>query len=86
MIEVEYTATFIKMVQRLEKDLREDVYERVEGLRDPKNHARLKVHALHGALKGFYGFSVNYKLRIVFEKKSSKKFLLHFVGGHEIYD
>ncbi len=86
MIDILFTEKFIKMVRELESSLRDDVYARVNELRDEKNHQQFKVHKLHGKYKNFYGFSVNYRIRIVFEKLSSKKFLLHIVGGHEIYE
>jgi mRNA-degrading endonuclease YafQ of YafQ-DinJ toxin-antitoxin module len=86
MIEVQYSATFIKMVRRLEANLRDDVYSRVEDLKDPQSHLRLKIHKLHGRMQGLYGFSVNHNIRIVFEKVTARTYLLHIVGGHEIYE
>jgi mRNA-degrading endonuclease YafQ of YafQ-DinJ toxin-antitoxin module len=74
------------MVHALDNPLRDDVYASVDQLKDEKNHPRLKVHKLHGKFKQFYGFSVNYKIRIVFEKLTPRKYLLHIVGGHEIYE
>ena len=74
------------MVHALDKPLRDDVYARVVELKNEKNHERLNVHKLHGKLKAFYGFFVNYQARIVFEKINPKKYLLHIVGGREIYE
>ena len=86
MIEVVFTEKFIKMVHALEKPLRDDVYASVAELQDVKNHQKLKMHKLHGKFKNLYGFSVNYKIRVVCEKLSARKYLMHIVGGHEIYE
>ncbi|MBI5742495.1 MAG: hypothetical protein HZA25_01490 [Candidatus Niyogibacteria bacterium] len=53
----------------------------------PENHHALKVHKLQGRLKGLLSFSVNYRVRIVFEYiEGGKSALFLTVGDHEIYD
>jgi plasmid maintenance system killer protein len=49
------------------------------------NHSSLKVHKLNGPLKGSYSFSVNYKIRIIFQYVSKKEVVLLTVGDHKIY-
>ena len=79
-----YTPRFIKMVRSLSKDLQEEVYEKVELFRDPAHHVGLKVHKLQGSMKGLSSFSVNYRIRIVFERVQDGV-ILHAVGDHDVY-
>lgn len=74
------------MVRNLEKGLRDDIYEKITMLSDESQHVRLKVHKLHGRMNGLYSFSVNYKMRVVFEKTSKKTYLCHIVGDHSLYE
>ena len=85
MIEVNYKPSFIKKFDALEKDLQNEILEKIELFKDNKNHEQLKVHRLHGQLKDKYSFSVNYKFRIVFSYISKKEIVLLTVGDHEIY-
>jgi hypothetical protein len=47
MIEVNYKPTFIKAFDDLENDLQNEIIEKTELLKEPKNHSQLKVHKLH---------------------------------------
>jgi mRNA-degrading endonuclease YafQ of YafQ-DinJ toxin-antitoxin module len=86
MIDVLYTQPFIKEFNSLEKDLQDEVYEKIESFKDGRNHPQLKVHKLKGRLKNKYSFSVNYKIRIVFEYTLSKKEVaLLSIGDHNVY-
>lgn len=85
MIRVAYKATFIRQFDNLDVSLQEEVLEKIEQFKNPVNHLQLKVHKLHGQLKDFYSFSVNYRFRIVFEYLSSNEMVLLAVGDHEVY-
>ncbi len=65
--------------------LQDEVIEKIELFKNVDNHQRLEVHKLKGRLKKFYGFSVNYRDRIVFEYMSENEVALLAVGDHEIY-
>ncbi len=82
---VGYSPRFAKKYKSFEKNLRSEVKEKIELLKDAKNHKYLKVHKLHGVLRGCYSFSVNYKIRAVFEYISKEKILLLGVGDHDVY-
>ncbi|MBU1126539.1 MAG: type II toxin-antitoxin system mRNA interferase toxin, RelE/StbE family [Patescibacteria group bacterium] len=69
-------------------ELKEEAMEKIELLRDVKNHKQIKVHKLGGRLKGRYSFSVNFKTRIVFRYLNTKKpqeVLLTAIGDHDVY-
>jgi plasmid maintenance system killer protein len=70
----------------LDAALQEEAIEKIELLREPKNHQLLKVHKLHGHLAGRYSFSINYKTRIVFEYVSKTEVALLSIGDHDIYN
>jgi mRNA-degrading endonuclease YafQ of YafQ-DinJ toxin-antitoxin module len=81
-----YSKRFLSAFRKLEQDLQEEILEKVELLKEPKNHKRLKVHKLSGALKDVMSFSVNYRIRITFTYVSKKTIAIHTVGTHdEVY-
>lgn len=86
MLVVSYKPSFIRKFQRLEDGLRREILEKIELLKDSGNHRILRVHKLHGPLAGLFSFSINYKIRIVFEYLSKKEVVILSVGDHEIYD
>lgn len=85
-MKIGFSAKFIKIFNSLPKELAEEVYEKVNLFRNEKNHKILKVHKLHGKLKTKYGFSVNYKVRIIFEYAEKDKAIMLAIGGHELYN
>ena len=85
MLKISYTPSFVKQFASLEYDLQEEVLEKKEILKDPKNHKQLKVHKLKGYLKGRYSFSVNYKTRIIFSYLSKNEVIFLAIGDHGIY-
>ena len=85
VIEVNYKPTFIRKLNRLEKELQEEALQKIELFRNTENHKTLKVHKLHGELSYSYSFSVNYKTRIVFEYLSKKEVALLSIGDHDLY-
>lgn len=85
MIRVAYTPSFIKQAKALEVNVFGEAIRRIELFKNPKNHKILKVHKLHGRLKDCCAFSVNHRIRIIFEYVGKSEVLLHDVGGHEVY-
>ena len=81
-----YRPEFIRLYGNLEPSLREECKEKIDMFKDRENHRYLKVHKLHGRLNGRYGFSVNYKYRIVFEYEDKNTAVLMAVGDHDIYN
>lgn len=82
-----FKPSFVRQFDKLGASLQEEVLEKIDLFRNPKNHKLLKVHKLHGHLAGRYSFSVNYRYRIVFiyiDKKQTSVALLAF-GDHSVY-
>ncbi|OIP65491.1 MAG: hypothetical protein COV32_03290 [Candidatus Yonathbacteria bacterium CG10_big_fil_rev_8_21_14_0_10_43_136] len=84
-INIGYKPSFIRKFNKLPKGLQDEVVEKIELFKEISNHQRLEVHKLKGILKKFYGFSVNYRDRIVFEDMSENEVALLAVSDHEIY-
>lgn len=85
MIEISFKPSFVRQVKLLEEDLFEEVIEKIEFFKYKKNHSSLKVHKLHGKLSGCWSFSVNYKIRVVFQYLSKTEIVLLAVGDHDVY-
>jgi mRNA-degrading endonuclease RelE of RelBE toxin-antitoxin system len=86
MITVGFTPEFFRRLKKLTPPLREIAFKKIELFRDRNNHQRLEVHKLHGKYKGFFGFSIDGKNRIMFEWVSDTGALLHTIGDHSIYN
>lgn len=85
MLIVSFKPSFIKKLNKLDKGLQEEVLERIELFKKVENHRLLKVHKLHGQLSDCFSFSINYKVRIVFEYLSKSEVVLLYIGDHDIY-
>jgi len=85
MLNIKYSHHFIRKVSKLEDSLIEEIQDKLELLKNEKNHQKLKVHKLHGLLKGSLSFYVNYKIRVVFEYTSKSEVVLEDVGSHDVY-
>jgi mRNA-degrading endonuclease YafQ of YafQ-DinJ toxin-antitoxin module len=87
MLEVEYAPKFVRLFSDLSPSLQVLVVTRIKEFKNPGNHPKLKVHKLKGNKKGFFGFSVDYSHRIIFEYSRDKKTAsLLVIGDHSIYD
>ena len=86
MLELIYTAPFVRKLNALETALQDEVIEKLELFRDPKNHERLRLHKLRGEMKAYHSFSVNYTTRVVVRivKKKAIAFMVD-VGDHDVY-
>jgi len=87
MINFFYAPTFVRRYKKLPVALKVEVKHKIKEFRNPENHISLKVHILTGRLKNTYSFSVNYKIRIIFEyadkgKNKNIAYLL-YVGSHD---
>ena len=84
MIEINYTPSFMKAYDKLDKSLKSEVLEKIEMLKDRDKHKSIKVHKLHGKIKDKHSLYVNYKYRIIFKYLPNKEIALMDVGDHDI--
>jgi len=85
VIKVSYKPTFIRRFNKLELALQEEILEKIELLKNSKNHKALKVHKLKGRLNNRHSFSVNYKVRIIFSYENRQEIVLLAAGDHDMY-
>lgn len=84
-INLRYRPEFIRLYNKLECSLQDEIKEKIVLFKDLENHRSLKVHKLHGRFRDCYSFSVNYKFRIVFEYLNKTTASLMTVGDHDMY-
>jgi len=84
-MKIVYTAYFLKLLNRFELNLQNEIIEKIELFKDKNNHKNLKVHKLHGKFAGSYSFYINYKIRIVFEYINKEEVAFLLVGDHDVY-
>ncbi len=84
-MKIAFTPSFIRQMKKLDPVLREEVFEKTGLFKDIRNHKMLKVHKLKGSFSSCHSFSVNYKIRIVFEYMSKDEVVFHSIGDHSIY-
>lgn len=85
MLDISYKPSFLRAFKLLEPGLQDEVLEKIESFKNIKNHRSLKVHKLHGRLKGCFSFSVNYKIRIVFQFETKRGVSLLAIEDHDVY-
>lgn len=85
MLNIAFTASFLKKLKKFDIDFQEDAIEKMRIFQDIKNHESLRVHKLKGKFSGCYSFSINYKMRIVFKYLSKKEAILIAIGDHDLY-
>ncbi len=83
--EIGFKASFLRTLKHLDRDLYDEAVEKIELLKDAGNHQSLKVHKLHGSLSDYWSFSVNYKIRIIFQYESKTSVVLLAIGDHDVY-
>ena len=84
-MEVNFKPSFIRQFKKLDPELQKEALFKIELFKDKGNHQVLEVHKLTGKLSGSFGFSINYKDRIIFDYISSDEVVLLAVGDHGVY-
>ncbi len=83
---VSYKPSFIRQINKLEQSLVDEALDKINIFKNSPNHSILKIHKLHGKLKDKWSFSVNYKIRIVFQYESKKEITLLAIDDHDVYN
>ena len=85
MIRITYAPKFLRQLNKLEPSLKAEVKERIVLFKKNPHDSRLRTHKLHGELSDCWAFSINYRLRIIFEYLSEKKAGFLKVDDHDVY-
>ncbi len=83
-MKISYHPQFVRQFKGLTADLQEEALEKIELFEKNHKNPILKTHKLHGRLKDFFAFSVNYSYRIVFDLVKKEAIFLE-IGNHDIY-
>ncbi len=85
-MQVSFKPSFVRQMNKLEKSLVDEVLYKIGILKNSNDYTSLKIHKLHGRMKNNWSFSVNYKIRVVFEYESKKEIVLLTIGDHDVYN
>ncbi|MBT4936456.1 hypothetical protein HON22_00915 [Candidatus Peregrinibacteria bacterium] len=84
-MKIVFTSHFKKAFKKLSHKNQEDFFNKLEVLKVDMNHSQLRMHRLHGAMKDFFAFSLNYSVRVVFQYDQNSIYL-YDIGSHKIYN
>jgi len=85
-MQIIYSPTFRKQYRHLEKEAQILAEEKETIFKNNPFDVRLKTHKLHGRLSNLWSFSLNLKLRVVFEFGENQSVVFHAIGHHDIYE
>lgn len=80
-----FTPEFKRDYRKLPDQLKEALKERGKLFQENPFHPLLKTHKLTGALKECWSYSVDFRIRVIFQYASKTEILLLRVGDHSIY-
>jgi mRNA-degrading endonuclease YafQ of YafQ-DinJ toxin-antitoxin module len=85
MVSIVYSEKFISQFESMPPKVQKIAHKKIEMFCANPKYPSLKTHKLNGVLEGYFSFSVDYQVRIVFEY--GEKGIVHFlkIGGHEVY-
>ena len=87
MLKIIFTEHYARAYKKLDEHLKQEVKAAVELFKNPAHHRRLRLHKLHGSMKHYHSFSVNYNVRIVVRIiKNRAVAILIDVGDHSLYE
>lgn len=84
-MEIFYSAKFVREYSKLDLKTKLLAESRFEIFTTDQYDPRLKTHRLSGSLAGYYSFSINHKLRIIFEYDKNNDIWFLSIVSHDIY-
>lgn len=81
-----YIEKFKREYKKLPQNIQKIAEEKEKIFRKDPFDAQLKTHKLHGRLKEFWAFAINYKYRVIFDFTDNDIVRFYSVGDHEIYE
>ncbi len=84
-MEIFYSPKFSRQYKKLAQEIRTKAKEKEVIFRANPYDNLLKTHKLKGKLADFWSFSVDYKIRIIFEFQDKNVVTFHYIGDHDIY-
>lgn len=85
-MQVAVTPQFRRQFRKLPRALQEEALEKIELFGEAGDHPTLRIHRLHGELRGRWSFSVNYRYRILFVwERRYESAILIAIGDYSLY-
>ena len=81
-----FASKFVRQYKKLPETIREQTKIILRAFQKDPFESQLKTHKLHGKLDGYWAFSVDYRIRILFEFATDNAVVFHSIGDHKIYD
>ena len=81
----DYSFKFLKQFKKLPKSVKIKSVQVEKIFRKNPFDPKLKTHKLHGSMKDYWAFSINYSYRIGFTFVDAQHIRFHAVGTHDIY-
>ena len=89
MIQIAYSPAFVRAYKKQIKNqpaTQQLFAEKVTLFLQDPFHPQLRTHKLKGILKGFYSFSIEYDLRVIFYFANDMEVIFENIGTHdEVY-
>ncbi len=85
-MDIFYTPKFLRVYKKLLDEIKDKVESKEKLIKNDLFNKALKTHKLHGDFEGFYAFSIDYKIRIIFELSENNTAIFHDIGSHDIYE
>ncbi len=85
MVKILFSEKFVVQFESLPLKIQNLAHKKIDIFCTNPKHPSLKTHKLNGVLNGYFSFSIDYQLRIVFEY--GKNGVVHFlkIGNHDVY-
>jgi len=80
-----YSKSFIKELKKIPKDIVKIAALKEKMFKANPLHPSLRLHGLHGKLKGIWSISLGGGYRIMFERMKNGDILFISIGKHDIY-
>jgi addiction module RelE/StbE family toxin len=81
---ITYSSQFHKLVRKYSQ-YKDIIIKKTLLFKENPFEPSLRTHKLSGSLEGYYAFSVNYSLRIVFRFIDNDKVFFVVIGTHSVY-
>ncbi len=80
-----YTDKFHRRFSKLPEYIQKIADKKVIKFRGNPLHLSLRLHQLHGKLKGIWFIAINKNYRIIFERQENGDIVFISIGRHDIY-
>lgn len=81
-----YSKKFTKELKKLPKEITILAIKKEKIFKKNPIHPSLRLHELHGKLKGIWSITITSNYRIIFERMKNGDILFISIGKHDIYN